>query len=408
MNCRFCEKTCGETILDLGFSPFSNAYLRQDQLSAIEAYYPLRLRVCEHCWLIQTEDYANASELFTEDYAYYSSASKSWLAHASAFSKMAIARFALDHTSFVMEVAANDGYLLKNFLDEGIPCVGIEPALEVSQKAVTQGIPIINAFFGTALAKKMVTEQGKADLLIGNNVYAHVPDIRDFTEGLKVALSQNGTISLEFPHALNLFRSHQFDTVYHEHFSYLTLNTVIRIFAEAGLNVFDVEQIPTHGGSLRIFGAHELNTRLQTQAVADILDAEHRAGLCDIKAMATLQSTAARIKLDLLSFLLDYKKRGKKIVAYGAAAKGNTLLNYAGIDTDLISCVFDAAESKQGKFLPGSHIPIRAPSELRDECPDAILILPWNIADEIVSDITKLCVPGTKFFTATPNLREVF
>ena len=404
MKCRHCETPLVHTFLDLGFAPPSNAYLTEEDLSRPETYYPLKVKVCHECWLVQTEDYADAGELFNAAYAYFSSTSTSWLAHAARYAESMIERLRLDRSSHVIEVASNDGYLLRNFVAAGIPCLGIEPTASTAAAAEKLGIPVLRQFFGEALGKKLASEERQADLIAGNNVYAHVPDINDFTRGLKAALKRGGTITLEFPHLMRLIEQVQFDTVYHEHFSYLSLHTVSRIFSAAGLRVYDVEELPTHGGSLRIFGCHAADTRADKSSVAAILHAEERAGLRSLSVYENFQERAESIKNNLLVFLIEQKRAGKKVAAYGAAAKGNTLLNYAGIKPDLLSFVCDAAPSKQGKYLPGSHIPIHSPGKLLEERPDVVLILPWNIADEVMRQNGGIREWGGRFVTAVPKL----
>jgi len=404
MNCRHCKRPLTHKFIDLGFAPPSNAYLTETDLYRPEKYFPLRVMVCDACWLVQTEDYAQADELFSADYAYFSSTSASWLAHAARYAAKMIEMLNLDQNSFVLEIAANDGYLLKNFVAAGIPCLGIEPTASTAAAAEKLGIPILREFFGEALGKRLASEGKQADLIVGNNVYAHVPDINDFTRGLKAALKPGGTITLEFPHLMQLIEHCQFDTIYHEHFSYLSLYTVKRIFESAGLRVFDVEELPTHGGSLRVYGCHTEDERKETSAVATLLAAEHRRGLQTLTPYVSFQARAEGIKDDLLEFLIEQKRAGKKVAAYGAAAKGNTLLNFAGIKPDLLPFVCDAAPAKQGKYLPGSHIPIRAPSALMDFAPDYLLILPWNIADEVRAQNAALAARGTQFVTAVPRL----
>ncbi|MDD2747169.1 MAG: class I SAM-dependent methyltransferase [Acidithiobacillus ferrooxidans] len=404
MKCRHCHEPLQHVFLDLGFAPPSNAYLSAADLLAPELYFPLKLFVCHHCWLVQTEDYAQADELFRADYAYFSSISQSWLEHAARYVRMISARLALGKDSLVMEVAANDGYLLKNFVGAGIPCLGIEPTASTADAAENLGIPILREFFGTRLAQYLTAQGKRADLIIGNNVYAHVPDINDFTAGLKAALKDSGTITLEFPHLMRLLENTQFDTVYHEHFSYLSLYTVSRIFAEAGLRVWDVEELPTHGGSLRIYGCHAEDERDTTGAVAKLLEEEDQADLRDPETYRAFQPRADRVKDDLLAFLIAQKRAGKSVAAYGAAAKGNTLLNYAGIKPDLLPYVCDAAPSKQGKFLPGSHIPILPPAVLKERRPDIVLILPWNIADEVKGQHGYIRDWGGAFAVAVPKL----
>jgi SAM-dependent methyltransferase len=404
MKCRHCGSSIQGHFLDLGFSPPSNAYLSEQDLHAPELHFPLRVSVCEHCWLVQTEDFAGADDLFRHDYAYFSSVSRSWLQHAAAYSTMICARFGLGENSLVIEVAANDGYLLKNFVSAGIPCLGIEPTASTAVAAEKLGIPVRREFFGSALALRLVEEGNRADLVIGNNVYAHVPDINDFTDGLKTILKPGGVITLEFPHVMRLIERAQFDTVYHEHFSYLSLHVVSQIFARAGLRVWDVEEIATHGGSLRVFGCHADDVRTNTSSVSDLLEEETRFGLCKRDSYDALQVQANRVKDELVAFLIEQKRDGKSVAAYGAAAKGNTVLNYGGIKPDLLSYVCDAAPSKQGKYLPGSHIPILSPTELRERQPDIVLILPWNLADEVMRQHECVREWGGKFIVAIPSL----
>ena len=403
MNCRHCEKPLKHTFVNLGFAPPSNAYLTEAELNKPEKYYPLKVKVCNHCWLVQTEDYAQADELFSSDYAYFSSTSTSWLQHAKQYTDAMTERLHLNQQSLVIEVAANDGYLLKNFVATKIPCLGIEPTDSTANAAEALGIPVLRQFFGESLAKQLVAEGKQADLIAGNNVYAHVPDINDFTQGLKTALKSSGTITLEFPHLLNLIQLNQFDTIYHEHFSYLSLITVSQIFSKHGLRIYDVEQLTTHGGSLRVFGCHEESKHLQTASVDRVLQEEMEAGLTNIFTYSQFQSRANKVKNDILDFLIQQKREGKKVAAYGAAAKGNTLLNYAGVKPDLLPNVCDAAAAKQNKFMPGSHIPILHPDELEKSKPDFVLILPWNISGEIKS-LLSFRFPNCKFVTAVPKL----
>lgn len=405
MNCRHCNTPLQHVFLDLGFAPPSNAYLNSQDLTRPELYFPLKLYVCEHCWLVQTEDYAQADELFSPDYAYFSSVSLSWLEHAANYVEMITARLGLNEASQVIEVAANDGYLLKNFLSAGIPCLGIEPTASTAQAAEKLGIPIVREFFGAQLAEKLAREGRQADLVLGNNVYAHVPDINDFTLGLKTILKPGGTITLEFPHLMRLLEKTQFDTVYHEHFSYLSLNTVIRIFAQAGLRIFDVEELPTHGGSLRVYGCHADEQRATTSGVQALLAEEQGSGLCNVTTYKEFQARADRVKDDLLLFLIEQKRQGKSVAAYGAAAKGCTLLNYAGIKPDLLPYVCDAAPSKQGKYLPGSHIPILPPEELMTRKPQTILILPWNIKHEVTTSLSYTGEWGAEMVVAVPTIQ---
>ena len=402
MKCRHCQKELIHTFIDLGFAPPSNAYLTVEQLKQPEVYFPLKVKVCEQCWLVQTEDYAQADDLFNADYAYFSSTSSSWLTHAKSYSESIIGRLKLDSKSYVIEVASNDGYLLKNFVAAGIPCLGIEPTAGTAAAAEQLGIPVLREFFGETLAKQIADTKQQADLIIGNNVFAHVPDINDFTLGLKAALKPQGTITLEFPHLMQLIQQVQFDTIYHEHFSYLSLFTVSKIFAAAGLRIWDVETLPTHGGSLRIYGCHAQDRRKNSEAVNNMLSLELQNQLQTLATYQQFQQRADKVKNDLLGFLLEQKRLGKKVIGYGAAAKGNTLLNYAGVKPDLLPLICDAARSKQGKFMPGSHIPIEAPDILHEQAPDCVLILPWNIKAEVKSQLPWL--PKTTFVTAIPNL----
>ena len=404
MKCRHCAAHLEHTFLDLGFAPPSNAYLTHADLTRPEKYYPLKVKVCASCWLVQTEDYAHADELFSSDYAYFSSTSTGWLAHAASYASQMAEQLKLNASSLVIEIASNDGYLLKNFVAAGIPCLGIEPTASTAIAAELLGIPVLRDFFGEALGKRLADNCQQADLIAGNNVYAHVPDINDFTRGLKAALKPGGTITLEFPHLMRLIEQTQFDTVYHEHFSYLSLFTVERIFSATGLRVWNVEELSTHGGSLRVYGCHDEDAKSPTAAVQSILKEEAHRGLQELSTYQGFQMRADRVKDDLLKFLIAQKRAGKQIAAYGAAAKGNTLLNYAGIKPDLLPFVCDAAAAKQGKFMPGSHIPILAPSALTDNRPDYLVILPWNIAAEVRSQNATLAKLGTKFVTAVPQL----
>lgn len=404
MKCRHCGKPLEHTFLDLGFAPPSNAYLTADDLILPEKYYPLRIKVCDQCWLVQTEDYAQAEELFSPDYPYFSSTSTSYLEHAAEYVEKVIPRLGLGTDSLVIEVASNDGYLLKNFVEAGIPSLGIEPTDSTAQAAEKLGISVLRKFFGEAIGEELAAQGRQADLIIGNNVFAHVPDINDFTSGLKVALKPGGTITLEFPHLKRLIEWTQFDTIYHEHFSYLSLFTASCIFKLAGLRVWDVEELPTHGGSLRVYGCHEDDSRQESTAVNALLSDERNCGLRTLAAYQDFQAKADKIKDDLLAFLVEQKRAGKKVVAYGAAAKGSTLLNYAGVRPDLLSIVCDAAPAKQGKYLPGSHIPILPPGVLAQVFPDYVLILPWNIADEVIQQNVGLTDHGARFVVAIPRL----
>lgn len=405
MLCRHCAKPLEHTFVDLGFAPPSNDYIAAADLKRPEKHYPLTVKVCDRCWLVQTEDYAQADELFRSDYAYFSSTSTSWVAHAARYAARMVADLALTSSSLVVEVASNDGYLLKNFVEAGVPCLGIEPTAGTAAAAELLDIPVLRQFFGEATAKALVAEGRQADLVAGNNVYAHVPDINDFTRSLAIILKPNGVVTLEFPHLMRLVESCQFDTVYHEHFSYLSLVAVQRIFAAAGLRVFKVEELLTHGGSLRVFGCRSDAIHETTASVAALLGEERKRGMETTAYYLGFQPRANAVKDGLLRFLLDAKAQGKSVAGYGAAAKGNTLLNYAGVRPDLLPFVCDAAKAKQNTFLPGSHIPVLAPQALTEHRPDYVIILPWNIADEVREQLAPLAALGTRFVTAVPALR---
>jgi hypothetical protein len=391
--------------LDLGYAPPSNAFLRLEELRRPETTFPLKLYVCEECWLVQTEDYTEAAELFSSDYAYFSSTSQSWLKHAAFYTESITKRLGLSKNSFVIEVASNDGYLLKNFVANGVPCLGIEPTDSTADAAEKIGVPVLRKFFSVTTAMTLAQGGKLADLICGNNVYAHVPDINDFTQGLRIILKEGGTINLEFPHLLRLIEQNQFDTVYQEHFSYLSLTSVSRIFTKAGLRVFDIEELPTHGGSLRIYGCHDNDLRPTDPAVMALLQREEAFGLKNLSVYQGFQQAANKVKNDFLAFLIEQKRAGKSVAAYGAAAKGNTLMNYAGIKHDLIDFVCDAAASKQNKFMPGSHVPIFAPAELTNRKPDWVIVLPWNIAEEVLQQQKQVHSWGGKFVVAVPELK---
>ncbi len=404
MNCRHCFSKLAHTFVDLGFAPPSNAYLKKDDLLKPEKYFPLRVMVCDQCWLVQTEDYAQADELFNSDYAYFSSTSSSWLAHAKDYVHKMVNEFSLSKESFVIEVASNDGYLLKNFVDLEIPCLGIEPTASTALASKDLGIPTLEKFFSENLAKNLVSHEKSADLIICNNVYAHVPDINDFTKGLKKLLNKGGVITIEFPHLLRLIMNNQFDTIYHEHFSYLSIFTVSKIFNSFGLRIFRVENLNTHGGSVRVYGCHLDDSRPGEYSLVEFLQEEKDFGLHLLSTYHGFQEKVNKIKDDLMLFLIEAKRDLKKVVAYGAAAKGNTLLNYAGVKTDLIQHVYDAAPSKQGKFMPGSHIPIVPSPELKYSSIDYILILPWNLTKEIKEQLSNEVDSGVKYVYAVPSL----
>ena len=404
MNCRHCNTPLRHTFLDLGFAPPSNSYLSDVDLKKPEITLPLKLCVCEQCWLVQTEDYAKADSLFTADYAYFSSTSSSWLAHSAAYCRAMTNRFNLNAASLVVEVASNDGYLLKNFVAAGIPCLGIEPTAGTAAAARAVGVPTLERFFGVGTAEQLAAEGKHADLLLGNNVFAHVPDINDFTRGLCTLLKPEGVVTLEFPHLLEMIRHAQFDTVYHEHYSYLSLLSVQHILEAAGLRIWDVEQLPTHGGSLRVYGCRTASKYQRTAAVDALLAMEHQAQLNSLSPYSGFQARADQVKNDAVEFLIEQKRAGKTVVGYGAAAKGNTLLNYGGVKPDLLPTIVDAARSKQGKFMPGSHIPIVSPDRLAELKPDFVLILPWNIASEVTTQCAFIRKWGGKFVVAIPRL----
>ncbi|MBZ0067405.1 MAG: methyltransferase domain-containing protein [Thiobacillus sp.] len=408
MKCRHCGSELKLPLVDLGSAPPSNAYLTEQTLHAPEKWFPLRVLVCEHCWLVQTEDFAQANELFDSEYAYFSGFSSSWLAHSERYVADMVVRFNLTVKSHVVEVAANDGYLLQYVKARNISCTGVEPTASTAAAARAKGIPIVEDFFGVRLAKELVAQGKQADLTAANNVLAHVPDINDFVMGFAVLLKPEGVATFEFPHLLKLIAENQFDTIYHEHFSYLSLTAVNHIFSANGLMVFDVEEYPTHGGSLRVY-AQRSDTGHQpcSPRVDELLHREARAGMLSVDYYMGFQSKTNQVKNDFIAFLLDTKRRGKTIAGYGAAAKGNTLMNYAGIRPDLVPFVVDRNPAKQGKYMPGSRIPILAPDELERHKPDYVLILPWNIAQEVKGQFVSLAASGTQFIIAVPRLEMV-
>jgi SAM-dependent methyltransferase len=405
VNCRHCRAPLTQYCLDLGSAPPSNAYLRAEALAGPEVHLPLRLMICTTCWLVQTQDFAGREALFTEEYGYFSSMSSSWLAHSQAYVESMRKRFQLGAASLVAEIASNDGYLLQYVRDAGIACFGIEPTASTAAAARAKGIETIEAFFGRVLAETLVADGRAVDLVAANNVLAHVPDINDFVAGFAALLKPQGVATFEFPHLLRMVEGCQFDTAYHEHYSYLSLTTVQRIFEANGLDVFDVEALPTHGGSLRVFaqrsdsGGFALNA-----AVAGVLAEEARAGVMSLDFYTDFQRQAERIKDDFVAFLIEAKRARRRVCAYGAAAKGNTLLNFAGVRPDLIEFVADRSPGKQGRFMPGSHIPIVAESRLQETQPDCIVLLPWNLRAELVEQLDYAKRWGTKFITAVPSL----
>ena len=408
MNCRFCNTKLNKVFVDLGESPPSNSFLSEDQINIVEPKFPLKVLVCEKCFLVQVDEYKKATEIFSNEYAYFSSFSTSWLAHSKKYVDMMIGRFGFNQQSKVIEIASNDGYLLQYFKEQNIPVLGIEPTANTAKAAAQKGIETVVDFFGVRLAKELAAKNIKADLLLGNNVLAHVPDIVDFVAGMKILLKENGIITMEFPHLMQLVDNNQFDTIYHEHFSYLSFHTVKQIFESQGLQLFDVEEIPTHGGSLRIYATHKENTQQNiSENVNNLLQKEYSKGINALDYYNNFQQKALKVKLDISDFLIKQKRDNKKIAAYGAAAKGNTLLNYCGIKSDLINFVVDANPHKQSKFLPASHIPVMNEDELKKAKPDYVIILPWNLKTEITAQLNYIKAWGGKFVVAIPEL-EIF
>lgn len=405
MICRFCNTPLQHVFIDLIASPPSNSFLKPEQLNEPETYYPLKVFTCDNCLLVQIDEHKKAADIFSEDYVYFSSMSLTWLRHSEEYVNMISRRLGLGGASHVIEIASNDGYLLQYFKRMNVPCLGIEPTASTAAAAREKGIPVIEDFFGVQLATTLKGEGRTADLILGNNVLAHVPDINDFVRGLGIALKPSGTITMEFPHLMQLVSNNQFDTIYHEHFSYFSLHTVQRIFALHGLTVYDVEEIPVHGGSLRIFARHAANAALPVLPQVDsLLVREREAGMLSMDYYALFQESAETVKLDLLRFLVAEKSNGRRIAAYGAAAKGNTLLNFCGVKNDLIEFVADKAQSKQGRFLPGSHIPVLGEGMIRTHKPDYVIILPWNIRDEIMNQLAYIRDWDGKFVIPIPRL----
>jgi len=405
MKCRHCHAALSLPFLELGSAPPSNAYLSEAALLAPETWFPLRLIVCESCWLVQTEDHAGREVMFTEDYAYFSSFSTSWLAHSKAYVAAMRERFGLGPHSRVCEIAANDGYLLQYVQQAGIPCYGVEPTASTAAAARAKGITIVERFFGVALADELAKQGQQVDLVAANNVLAHVPDINDFAAGFARLLKPSGVATFEFPHLLQMIQHSQFDTAYHEHYSYLSLTAVQRVFAANGLAVFDMQELPTHGGSLRVFAQrHDSAAHPFNQAVAAMLERETAAGLSTAQGYAGFQAHAERVKNDFMAFLIEAKRSGKRVAAYGAAAKGNTLMNFAGVRPDLLAYVVDRNPAKAGKFMPGSRIPIVGEEHLREHRPDHIVILPWNLKGEVVEQLGYARAWGANFVTAVPRL----
>lgn len=405
MNCRFCEQELTHIVVSLGCSPLANAFLSRTQLQKMEPFYPLTVYVCDKCFLVQLDEFENPREIFS-DYAYFSSYSTTWLHHAKEYVENMIPRFKLDRRSFVIEIASNDGYLLQYFVEHDVPVLGIEPACNVATAAQERGIPTKVMFFGTDLAERLVAEGKSADLLIGNNVLAHVPDLNDFVRGLQILLKPNGVITMEFPHLMRLIENTQFDTIYHEHFSYFSLLTVENVFAIFGLTIFDVEELSTHGGSLRMYVKHEADTyKPVSSRVAEIRQREQDAGYTELPYYLKFHEHVKTVKRNILRFLIQAKDEGENLVGYGAAAKGNTLLNYCGIRTDFLDYVSDKNPYKQGRYLPGSHIPIETPERIRETKPDYVVILPWNIQEEIMDQLSYIREWGGQFVVLIPDVR---
>lgn len=403
--CRSCGATLEHTFVDLGMSPLANSYVKPEQLNRMEPFYPLHVYVCAKCWLVQLEEFSSPHDIFS-DYAYFSSFSDSWLAHARAYVEMISARFNLGRHSKVVEIASNDGYLLQNFVEKGVPVLGVEPAANVAEAAIKKGINTTVAFFGEKTALSLQADGWGADLIIGNNVLAHVPDLNDFVKGLKTLLKPTGLITMEFPHLLRLMGENQFDTIYHEHFSYFSFMAVEQVFARHGMKLFDVEELPTHGGSLRIYAAHQDDSSKPIGPRAkELKSREQAAGFGRLDHYLSFGSLVETTKRKLLSFLISARQEGKHVVGYGAPAKGNTLLNYCGVRTDLMDYTVDRSPHKQGHFLPGVHIPIYSPEHIRQTRPDYVLILPWNIQAEVMEQMAFVREWGCRFVVPIPEVK---
>jgi SAM-dependent methyltransferase len=406
-SCRFCGSALRHTFTDLGMSPLCESFLSADQLNQMEAFYPLHVFVCEHCFLVQLEEYVSPEDIFSE-YAYFSSYSDSWLAHAKAYTGQMIDRFQLGRDSLAVELASNDGYLLQYFVEKGVPVLGIEPAANVAKEAVKKGIPTVVKFFGKELAAGLVRDRTKADLILANNVLAHVPDVCSFVAGMKILLKPQGVITLEFPHLMRLMEGNQFDTIYHEHFSYLSFLTTMKILAKFDLAIFDVEELPTHGGSLRVYARHAEDTSHPVgERVQELASREELAGFARLETYCSFDEKVKDAKRKILTFLIDAKRAGKSIAGYGAPGKGNTLLNYCAIRTDFLDYTVDRNPYKHGKFLPGTHIPVFPPDKIRETKPDYVLILPWNLKNEIRDQLSYIREWGGKFVVPIPEV-EVF
>lgn len=404
VNCRFCSKPLTNVFVDLGMSPVANDYVLQDAWNSMEPFYPLCVYVCDSCLLVQLPAVHAANEIFRDDYAYFSSMSDSWLAHASRYVDMAKERFQLGADNLVVELASNDGYLLQYFQKHNVPVLGVEPCGNVAKAGEEKGVPTVCEFFGEELATRLASEKQKADLIIGNNVLAHVPDLNDFVKGMKVLLNDGGSITMEFPHLMRLMELNQFDTIYHEHFSYFSLTAVSRVFEHHGLRIFDVDELPTHGGSLRIYACHAADTRSTEDNIAAVLQEEASRGLDKLSGYEGFEKRVNKTKRDLLKFLIAAREQGKTVVGYGAPAKGNTLLNYCGVRTDLVDYTVDRAPSKQDTLLPGVRIPVYPPEKILETKPDYVLILPWNISAEITEKMSGIKEWGGKFVVPIPEV----
>jgi hypothetical protein len=404
-SCRFCKSELHHTFVDLGMSPLCQSHIESHQLNQMEPFFPLNVYVCEHCFLVQLLEYVSPNQIFTE-YAYFSSYSDTWLQHAKNYTDLMFERFGINDRNFVVELASNDGYLLQYFVQKGIPVLGVEPAANVAKVAIEKGIPTVVKFFGEKLAIEMAAEGKGADLLIGNNVLAQVPDLNDFVKGMKILLNPRGVITMEFPHLMKLIEGNQFDTIYHEHFSYFSFITVKKIFAAHGLNIFDVDELPTHGGSLRIYASHlDDSTKPVGQRVAELKDKEVAAGLTRLDYYFSFGERVKETKRKLLEFLIKVKREGKSVCGYGAPGKGNTLLNYCGIRTDFLDYTVDRNPYKQRKFTPGTHIPIFHPDKIKETKPDYLLILPWNLKDEVMTQMVHIREWGGKFIVPIPQVQ---
>lgn len=406
MECRFCNISLSDVFVDLGVSPLSNAYIKAKDLKNKENFYPLKPLICSNCFLVQLPELERAENIFASDYAYFSSYSDSWLRHAENYTQNMIERFGFNEKSFVVEIASNDGYLLQYFKQRKIPVLGIEPASNVAEAAIKKGIPTLIKFFNTDTARELAAEGKRADLIIGNNVLAHVPNLNDFVQGMKIALKPDGLITMEFPHLLRLIEENQFDTIYHEHFSYFSFITANQVFKSHGLKIFDVDELSTHGGSLRIYACHEEDASKKiTENVSELIDREIKKGLKDMKYYQSFHEKVKETKRNILEFFIRAKREGKTIAGYGAPAKGNTLLNYCGIRTDFIDFTVDRNPHKQGCYLPGSRIPIYHPDRIKETRPDYVVILPWNLKVEIMNQISYIREWGGKFVTLIPEVR---